>query len=79
LNNFAEPSDFDFKCFLLTDGGIPPSPPNSPPLTPRSEPEENYEEEENSQSESKDNHLQLALYNPQNMVGANENQNPPPC
>jgi hypothetical protein len=60
------------------EGGRPPSPPESPPHTPRDELEDNYEERDGSESEPEDNPYQIIVYQPPNMTGENENQNPPP-
>jgi hypothetical protein len=80
-SDLAETFDFDFERYLLVVGFIarPPSPLESPPYTPRNELEEDFEEEEEHESEPENNPLQIILYQPPNMVGANANQNPPPC
>jgi hypothetical protein len=66
--------DFKLEFVFLTDGdSLPPS----PPLTPRGQLEENSEEEDNPKSDSEgEEQLQSVMYNPQIMVG--NNQNPPP-
>jgi hypothetical protein len=59
-------------------GGRPPSPHESPPYAPRNESEEDSKEEEEHKCEPENNPLQIILYQPPTMVGANEKQNPPP-
>ena len=73
--DFLDTFNFDLEYHLLAGGarGRSPSPPESPPYTPRNELEENFEGRYDSNSEYENNPHQIIVYNPQNMVGENEN------
>jgi len=78
--DFLETSNFNIDYYSLVNGaeGRHSSPPESPPHTPRDDLEDNSEERDRYESELEDNPYYIIVYQPPNMVGANENRNPPP-